>query len=173
MKLDLHIPTKCPFWTKIWLKKGQNTPKSVGTPLAFLSYRGLLLGRFLPKRCLFWAKFPPKRGHLLQEIGHFWPFYRAILLGLGSTFLLFSKNTLNLRCFLMKLNLYIPIKSPFWTKTLLKKGQNAPKRKGTPLAFLSYEEPYLGTFSGKLAQKGFILAWIPPLVGSNSLPPLL
>jgi hypothetical protein len=89
MKLDLHITIKSPFWTKIWLKKGQNTPKSMGTPLAFLSYRGFLTGRFLPKRCLFWAKSPPKKGYLLQGIGHFWPFYRGILLGLGSLFLLF------------------------------------------------------------------------------------
>jgi hypothetical protein len=57
----------------------------------------------------------------------------------------------------MKLNLYIPIKSPFCPKILLKKGQNTPKCQGTPLVFLSYEEPYLDTFSGKLAQKGFIL----------------
>jgi hypothetical protein len=41
---------------------------------------------------------------------------------------------------------------------LLKKVQNTPKFKGTLLAFLSYEEPYLDTLSGKLAQKGFILA---------------
>jgi hypothetical protein len=141
MKLDLHTPIKSPFWTKIWLKKGQNTPKSMGTPLAFLSYRGLLIGQFLPKRCLFWAKSPPNRGYLLQEIGHFWPFYRAILLGLGSLFYYFLKNTLNLHYFLMKLNLYIPIKSPFWTKILLKKGQNTPKCKGTPLHFYHMRSP--------------------------------
>jgi hypothetical protein len=73
----------------------------------------------------------------------------------------------------MKLNLYIPIKSPFWTKILLKKWQNTPKCKGTPLTFLSYEKPYLGTFLGKSARKGSILTRIPPLVGFNSLPPLL
>jgi hypothetical protein len=159
MKLYLHTPIKWPFWAKIWLKKGQNAPKSMGTPLAFLSYRGLLIGQFLPKRCLFWAKFPLKRGYFQ--------------LGLESLFRYFLKSTLNLRYFPMKLDLHIPMKSPFWTKIWLKKGQNAPKCKGTPLAFLSYEEPYLYTFSGKLAQKGFILAWIPPLVGATSLPPLL
>jgi hypothetical protein len=58
----------------------------------------------------------------------------------------------------MKLTLRIPIKSPFWTKISLKNGQNTPKYQGTPFVFLSYEEPYLGTFPGKLAQKGLILA---------------
>jgi hypothetical protein len=33
-----------------------------------------------------------------------------------------------------------------------------PNTRALPLAFLSYEEPYLGIFSGKSAQKGFILA---------------
>jgi hypothetical protein len=56
---------------------------------------------------------------------------------------------------------------------MTKKGTKYPQMQGYPPAFLSYEEPYLGTFSGRLAQKGFILAWIPPLVRSNSLPPLL
>jgi hypothetical protein len=37
-------------------------------------------------------------------------------------------------------------------------GQNTPKCKGTPLAFLSYGGAHLGTFPDKLAQKGLILA---------------
>jgi hypothetical protein len=110
MKLHLYIPIKSPFWTKIWLKKGQNTPKSKGTPLVFLSYGGLLFSQFLPKRCLFCTNLSLKRGYFLQEIGHFWPFYRAILLGLGSLFLLFSEKCLKFTLFLHEIGFIYPYK---------------------------------------------------------------
>jgi hypothetical protein len=58
----------------------------------------------------------------------------------------------------MKLALYIPIKSPFCTELLLKKGQNTPKSKGTPLHFYHIGGAYLGTLPGRLAQKGFVSA---------------
>jgi hypothetical protein len=51
-----------------------------------------IFGQLLPKGAYFALIYPLKGGYFLQEIGHFWPFYRAILLGLGSPFLLFSEK---------------------------------------------------------------------------------
>jgi hypothetical protein len=154
MKLDLHIPIKSPFWTRIWVKKGQNTPKSMGTPLAFLSYGGLLVGRFLPRRRPFCTNWSLKGGYYLQEIGHFWPFYRAILLGLGSPFLLFPEKCPKFTLFPHEIGFIYSYKKSILNYNFAKKGQNTPKSKVTSLHFYHMEALYLGTFPGEWAQEG-------------------
>jgi hypothetical protein len=51
-----------------------------------------------------------------------------------------------------------PYKKSILNYNFAEKGTKYPQMQGYPLAFLSYEEPYLDTLLGKLAQKGFILA---------------
>jgi hypothetical protein len=60
------------------------------------------------------------------------------------------------------------IKCAFWTKILLKKGQNTLKSKGTPLDFLSYGEALFGYFYDQISLKGLVYPY-PPGGGGGSL----
>jgi hypothetical protein len=152
-------------------KKGTKYLKMQGYPPCIFIIWGPRFGQLLLKRCLFCTNLALKRRYFLQEIGHFWPFYRAILLGRRSLFLLFFGKYPKSTLFPHELDLHIPIKVHFELKSYWKRDKIPLKATVTPLHFYHIGEPPLGRFSGKSVRKGSIYPNSLPREDLTSYPP--